>query len=717
MTYHAFISYSHEERAVQARRLHQALLRFASPWYRRRGLRLFLDDANLPASPSLWESIRKGLEDSEHLILLASPSAAASPWCQKEIRFWLEQKGSESVVLVLLSGGIHWDEASNDFDWSKTTALPRELAGVFADEPFYVDVSSLLADDRYHGATAKSRLADIAAVLLDKPKDELIGKDLRQHQNALRLAGAAIAILLSTSILAGWQWYQATVQRDLAEARLDQAVDITEQMLFDIDDQLLGVAGAGELRRSLTYSALNLLIDLRQQAAGDENVEWAQMTAHYQKGNLALRYGDLEEAEADFGEAQRLAEVLVDKNPGYVEPYHSWALAYHALGQVYAQRSDFDAAYSSYDRAQQLAEFLLEDHADDEDALLLLLNVYKDWGDAAYEKLDMSTAHQNYDSGIKLITRLTDENPADAEYWFLYSVMLDRKARYFPIHESPQELLDIREEAADILLRLASEFPETAKYRLNLAVANEKLGDIASEINNLDGAKTYYSLAIKALQALFYAEPTNNLYRQMLATDYGNYGRILIDLEDFGVAEEFFEQESSLSQLLTAIDPQNRDYAFGRVLAHKNLGDYYFRIADTSSGAEQYQSALAKAETLWEQDQSRRANLLLAKLKTDLAEHLLAEQPDIVISLVAETAAQLEFWLASNERDSEAWLYLAQARTNAYLLYKGISRVQKADISARQALDALDQIDDSSRRKYVQEIADLLDRLPDEPAR
>jgi len=219
MTYHAFISYSHEERALQARRLHQALLRFASPWYRRRGLRLFLDDANLPASPSLWESIRKGLEDSEHLILLASPSAAASPWCQKEIRFWLEERGPERIVLVLLSGGIHWDAASNDFDWSKSTALPRELAGVFADEPFYVDVSSLSADDRYRGAAAKSRLADIAAVLLDKPKDDLIGKDLRQHQNALRLAGAAIAILLSTSILAGWQWYQATVQRDLAEAR------------------------------------------------------------------------------------------------------------------------------------------------------------------------------------------------------------------------------------------------------------------------------------------------------------------------------------------------------------------------------------------------------------------------------------------------------------------------------------------------------------------
>jgi tetratricopeptide (TPR) repeat protein len=714
MPYHAFISYSHEEGARKARRLHQALLRFASPWYRRRSLRLFLDDANLPASPSLWESIRRALEDSEYFIFLASPSAAESPWCRKEIRFWLDQKGPDSIVLVLLSGTIAWDAATNNFDWSKTTALPHELAGVFSDEPFYVDVSGLSADDRYQGATARSRLADIAAVLLGKEKDDLIGEDLRQHRNALRLAGAAIAILLATSIVAGWQWYEAAVQRDLAETRLEQAVDITERMLFDIDDQLLGVAGAGELRRSLTYSALDLLIKLRQQAAGDDDVEWAQMTAYYQKGNLALRYGDLDEAEHDFREAQGLAEILVEKNTGYLEPYHSWALTHHALGQVYARRKDFDAAYKSYDRAQQLLDFMLEDYADDEDALLLQLNIFKDWGDAAYENRDMPVAHRNYESGIRLIMRLTDENPEDAEYWFLYSVMLDRKARYFPIHESPQELLDIREEAADILTRLATEFPEVAKYRLNLAVANEKLGDIAFEVDNLKGAKHYYSRSIENLRALFYAEPTNNLYRQMLATEYGNYGHILVELGEFDTAEEYFEQEVALSQVLTAIDPQNSDYAYGRVIAQKNLGDYYFRVDAPSSGIEQYRSALARAGELWEQEQSRRVTVLLAKLKTDLAEHLLTEEPDDVIDLIGEAEAHLEGWLESNERDSEAWLYLAQARTNSYLMYTENSRPEEAEIAAQRAKDALEQIDDNSRRKFAREIVDVLDRLSTE---
>ncbi len=47
MSYKAFISYSHKEHGKQAARVQQALSRFASPWYKRRRLRIFLDDARL----------------------------------------------------------------------------------------------------------------------------------------------------------------------------------------------------------------------------------------------------------------------------------------------------------------------------------------------------------------------------------------------------------------------------------------------------------------------------------------------------------------------------------------------------------------------------------------------------------------------------------------------------------------------------------------------
>ena len=72
-TYAAFLSYSRAVDGQLAPRLQQALQRFAKPWYRRRAVRVFRDDANLSANPGLWSSIQAALDGSEYFILLASP--------------------------------------------------------------------------------------------------------------------------------------------------------------------------------------------------------------------------------------------------------------------------------------------------------------------------------------------------------------------------------------------------------------------------------------------------------------------------------------------------------------------------------------------------------------------------------------------------------------------------------------------------------------------
>ncbi len=718
MSYKAFISYSHAEHAKKAGRIHHELSRFATPWYRRRRMRLFLDDANLPATPSLWKSIERALEESEYLIFLASPAAASSDWCEREIRYWLRHKSRDTIVLVVLSGAIRWDTRTNDFDWSVTTSIPKALQGVFADQPRYIDLGQIDGARGYGDAAARGKLADIAAVLLGTPKDDLIGEDLRLHQRALKLAWGAASILLMSSVLAAWQWYQATLQRDLAEERLAQAVDITERMLFDIDEKLAGVAGAGELRRSLTYSALSLLIELRQKAARQQDVRWAQMAGYYQKGNLALRYGDLEEAEAAFVESRKIAEDMVAERPGYVEPYHSLALSYHALGNVKAQKQSLSEAYDAFDHAKQLADFILEDKADDEDTQLLLLNLYRDWGDAAYENRDIPTAHRNYSAGLELISRLTEENPDDAEYWFIYAVMLDRKARYFPIHTDAQKLLGVREEAIDILQRLVDEFPETAKYRLNLAIAYEKLGDIAFTIENFKGAKDFYSHAIAAMQALYAAEPINNLYKSMLAVNYGHLGQTFLELGRPNKALDLYEQEHAWMQTLARIDPDNQNYALGYILAKRHLGDYYARARNRSRSVDHYQSAIQLTRSYLKQhDQVKGGHLLMAAVRTELSGVLAGTDAAKAAALVQETANDLEHWLENNPGEGEGWLYLGKAHATGYSVAVRAGDAASADRARRRTLAAVGRMSQSDRKKFAKDISNVLRNLDEVPAR
>lgn len=202
MSYKAFISYSHKEHGKQAARVQQALSRFASPWYKRRRLRLFLDDANLPASPSLWDAIEEALNASEYLIVLASPAAAKSVWCEKEIQYWIKDKPPETIILVLLSGVIEWNSNTNDFDWNKTDSLPKSFKGVFSSEPRFVDLKNTDLLTQHKDLTTRNKFAEIVSVLLNLPKDELIGEDIRLYRRTLKLAWGGMAILAVTSILA-----------------------------------------------------------------------------------------------------------------------------------------------------------------------------------------------------------------------------------------------------------------------------------------------------------------------------------------------------------------------------------------------------------------------------------------------------------------------------------------------------------------------------------
>ena len=102
--YDAFVSYSHAKDKPIAAALQSVVQKLGKPWYRRRALRVFRDDTSLSATPSLWPTIEQALGQSRFLILLASPEAAASPWVNKEVAYWLEHKGADTLLIAVTDG-------------------------------------------------------------------------------------------------------------------------------------------------------------------------------------------------------------------------------------------------------------------------------------------------------------------------------------------------------------------------------------------------------------------------------------------------------------------------------------------------------------------------------------------------------------------------------------------------------------------------------------
>jgi hypothetical protein len=262
--YGAFISYSHAGSAEVARGLEKWLQTYGKPWWRWRAVNVFRDETNLTAAPALWSRITGALDQSSHFILLASPEAAQSKWIKREVRYWLGDQNAATLdgpdldapitnpkpervamlLVALTAGDISWDEKAGiagDFDWTKTNAVPRQLSGVFSEEPQWVDLRKIVKREELRTSLSRSNSEFMSAVAqLAAPIrgiadfSRLVSEDSRQHRRTMRTAwaaGAALAVFAVAAASLGLVAYSQSQQAlaELREAQTTQSLFLADQ--------------------------------------------------------------------------------------------------------------------------------------------------------------------------------------------------------------------------------------------------------------------------------------------------------------------------------------------------------------------------------------------------------------------------------------------------------------------------------------------------------
>ena len=124
-TYDAFLSYNHQDGAVAAG-IQKGLHRIGRRMGQLNALRVFRDTTDMAANPDLWGKVTDAMDRSRYLIVVLSPRAAASEWVNKEVAYWLEQRGPDQLLIVVAEGHLHWDEATERFD---PRPVRRRVAG------------------------------------------------------------------------------------------------------------------------------------------------------------------------------------------------------------------------------------------------------------------------------------------------------------------------------------------------------------------------------------------------------------------------------------------------------------------------------------------------------------------------------------------------------------------------------------------------------------
>ncbi len=242
MHFDAFISYSHSDCGNLAPSIQKAIENLGKPWYMlKRNLTVFRDETNLSASPELWNSIINAIDNSENLILLASPLAKESHWVNKEIEYWFSKERSGKLYIIKINGDIIWNYTKNDFDWEKTDCLPVNLKNKFSDEPLWINLNEYIDDKKLNSNKFgfAASIAKIIGGIVGKAPREIESDELKRKRKTGVFLGVGLLTLL-IAIVIGVLFYlknkvseaNSIVNNLIAEANLCRKSNINKSLLL-----------------------------------------------------------------------------------------------------------------------------------------------------------------------------------------------------------------------------------------------------------------------------------------------------------------------------------------------------------------------------------------------------------------------------------------------------------------------------------------------------
>jgi tetratricopeptide (TPR) repeat protein len=380
--YRAFISYSHGDEAA-ARWLQRALegyrlpssLRQARPGLPPRLYPIFRDRDELASGHDLSDSIRQAMDDSEALIVICSPAAAASRWVNEEIHRFRDSGRGYRIFCCLVAGSP--DPTAPDCAFP--TALLRDRDGAPLHEP-------LAADATARGDGRRNAMLKVAAGLLDVGVDELKRRDAQRQ--ARFWSSVAVAALCVSALTIGLALY-AFKQRQESEVRRQQAEALIGFMLGDLREKLEPI-GKLDLLDSVGDEAMGYFTTLGDRGTPREML--ARAVALKQIGDVRFNQGKLEPALKSFEQALAQSRALHAAEPSNNDYLYELGQAEFWVGYVAWERGELDKAEATFRNYLRYSLELKSREPDNADYATELSYAYSNLGSLSRARGESKTA-------------------------------------------------------------------------------------------------------------------------------------------------------------------------------------------------------------------------------------------------------------------------------------------------------------------------------------
>lgn len=552
--YKAFISYSHSDRAWAAKLL-RSLEGYRLPKrLRRAGVdgklgpakigMLFRDRDEFPAAEDLTAEVKRALTQSEFMIILCSPAAAASRWVNREIIEFKKLNGEGKILSVILSGEPFATDKSNPEEECFPPALRFKLAadGRLTTTP----AEPLAADLRTGGDGFRRGLLKLVAGLLGIGLDALIERDL---QRKMRRVTAVTAASLVAMLGMGALTYEAITARQEAEQARGEAEGLIEFMLTDLKDKLREVGRLDVLdavgdravdyygrqsidempadslgRRARAFHLLGEIEDKKgdlhaarskfHQAyltteaqlkldPADPNRVFEHSQSSFWLGYLSFRLDELREAERAFSVYRELAEDLVSFAPAKIEWKLELAYAHHNLGVLYSKQPESQSkALAAFFAVRDTYISILSTHPGLPSAKTALADAHAWIADLQLSRRAIHAAIENREIQLEILESMLTNSPMNRS---IQNKALNAKkglARLKLINGKTSLAIRMREEIARDAKVYAEYSPDNLQQKFNAATNMLLLADTYRLAgNSLDFENLFAAASSEAISA------------------------------------------------------------------------------------------------------------------------------------------------------------------------------------------------------------------------
>lgn len=568
LRYKAYISYSHKDEAW-AKWVHRALESYHVPKnlvgnttsvgaVPSRIRPIFRDRDDLSSATDLENTVKQSLADSDNLIVICSPDAAASHWVGEEIRQFAILGRADRVFCIIVTG----EPAA---DGSVSGCFPAALAEIGLQEPLAADVRKWA--DGKHVARLK-----LIAGLLGLRLDELLQRDLHRRRKRQVIAGLGMLAALTLAIMTVFAQISERHERERAEQLATSIVDLGEQVQSDANLETRAVISSLALKHFESLNPNKLSPETALKVA----------LAFRQMGLVSQGQGKPDEALEAFTRSRDLLSTQVNKYPEMSAMLFQLGNAEFFVGNLHLNQGRYTKALEAMQNYHRVTRALFDSDPENLEWIMELSYSHNNLAAVRLESgMEFDTETQAHvTEAVRLMESVVALKPDDEVIADGYATVLAWAADAQRQACNLEKAVILRDRVRELAESSARTNPGNNNLRKGFAFALTGVARIQIMTGVTDLAKQNLELAISELLQLYAADPSNIFYREevlyrrvMLAILMGNTGQLESARSMINELEEEFERSGEFAEWASASQTVYLDLLLAQADVQSQLGN------------------------------------------------------------------------------------------------------------------------------------------------